>query len=48
MDVTEAPDIWTLYDLWLVRWGAESVDVEHALNKTPTGTACTAPYAPTT
>ncbi len=35
MKVEEAPNIRTLYDLWLVRWGEESVDIEHALNNDP-------------
>lgn len=35
MDVEEAPNIRTLYDLWLVRWGEESFDVDHALNHDP-------------
>lgn len=32
MEVEEAPDVRVLYDLWLVRWGEESFDVDHALN----------------
>ena len=32
MDVTEAPNIRTLYDLWLVRFGEESHDAHHQVN----------------
>lgn len=32
MDVEEAPNIRTLYDLWLVRFGEESHDAHHQVN----------------
>ena len=35
MEVAEAPDIRTIYDLWLVRWGEEVCDSEHEINHNP-------------